>query len=504
MRRARALAIAFVAVLALDLVFIGLLLRPGLVPAAQRQALRLADLAASVTMAAILALLLAELFRSFKAWRDAQARQQRVFDALPNALALWGSDDRLELANADFLRLYAPVASLIVPGVRFEELLRGAVGQGLVPEATGREEAWIAARVAAHRDPAAPLLRRMADGSSRRIAEQRLADGRTLSHSIDVTALVAARADAERDRRRLEDAIEALPAGFELYDADDRMIAVNSVLKSMYPRIADLFGQPLTWEELVRENLRRGGLPDVEADFEAWLQQRRVQRLACGAPRLQELAGGHWVRTYEQRTREGGIVGIRIDVSEVMQQASVLRHLNSRLDAANLELRRIAATDALTGIGNRRTFDERLASAWQGGAPLALLLLDVDHFKRYNDRHGHPAGDAVLRRVAAVLVAAVRAPDDMVARIGGEEFAVLLAHTSEDAAQRCLALLAEADIAHGDSPVAPRITASIGVALRSALPAAAAPAQLIELADTGLYQAKTQGRGRTVVGRLPA
>jgi diguanylate cyclase (GGDEF)-like protein len=505
--RVRGLAIAACVTLGIDLALIGMLLWPGLVPARYRPAARLVDFLLTGLLAALLALLLAEFFRFFKARRESLARQQAIFDAMPTGLALWSLDDRLELANADFGRLYAPVAALVVPGTRFEDLLRAAVRQGLVPEAAGREEAWITQRLDRHRTPGEPLLRQMPDGRWRRIVEQRLADGRLLSYSIDVTDLIAARADVDRTRQRLEDAIDALPAGFELYDADDRLVVTNAQLRAMYPRIADLLDQPLTWEELVRENLRRGGLPDVEQDFEAWLQQRRAQRLAGAAPRVQELAGERWVRTYEHRTREGGIVGVRIDVSEVMRQDRELRRVNAELDAANLELRRVAGTDPLTGIGNRRTFDDRLDRAWASGQPVALLMLDVDHFKRYNDRLGHPAGDGVLRRVAAVLVATLRAPDDLVARIGGEEFAVLINNSEADSAmsmaERCLALLADADIAHPDSPIGPRVTASVGVALRTAMPSDTTPAQFVALADAALYEAKLQGRNRACVAATP-
>jgi diguanylate cyclase (GGDEF)-like protein len=497
-KRFRWLAIAAGAAFGLDLALVGMLLWPGLVPAEHRSALRLADFLMTGLMAALLVLLLLELFRAFKARREASARLQGVFDAMPTGLALWSADDRLELTNADFVRLYAPVAGLLVPGVRFEDLLRSVVQQGLVPEAAGREEAWIARRLELHRNPGEPMLRQLPGGRWRRIVEQRLADGRLLSYSIDVTELVTARADTDLARRRLEDAIEALPAGFELYDANDRLIVTNSLLRTMYPKVADLLGQPLTWEEIVRANRERGGLPEQEEHFETWLERRREQRRSEGPPRVQSLPGNTWIRTYERRTREGGIVGVRIDVSEVMLQDRELRRLNAELDAAVSELRRLAGTDPLTGIANRRTFEERLRAKWDTQEPLALLLLDVDHFKRYNDHHGHPAGDAVLRRVAAVLVATVRSPSDLVARVGGEEFAVLISNTDANSAmstaERCLSLLADADIAHGDSPVGPRVTASIGVAWRNALPRDATPDRFVGLADAALYRAKSQGR----------
>jgi diguanylate cyclase (GGDEF)-like protein len=508
-RLPEAFAVAAVLLFALDLLIVGALWVPGLVPDAQRQSLRTADFILTWGIALLLVAVLLHLARSLRALREVQQRQQALFDAMPTGLALWSADGRLQVMNEDFRRLYAPLSDLLRPGVRFERLMRTAIERGLVPDAAGREEQWLAERIAQHLDPGRPFVRRMPDGRWRRIVEQRLPDGQVLGHSIDITELEQARAEASLARRRLEDAIEALPAGFELFDGEGRLLAANSVLKRMYPLIADLLEQPLGWEQLVRANHARGGLPDPQPDFEGWLAQRGAQRRSNGPPRVQRMADGRWVRTYERTTREGGIVGVRIDVSELMererellQREQELRQLNDRLDRLNVDLRRQAETDPLTGVGNRRAFDRLLADAWATGRPLALLLLDVDHFKRFNDRHGHPAGDAVLRRVAAVLVASLRSRSDTVARIGGEEFAMLLQDTDAASAlitaERSLALLADADIAHADSPIGPRVTASIGVAHRSALPDEAAPARLIELADAGLYAAKAGGRNRAM------
>jgi diguanylate cyclase (GGDEF)-like protein len=508
-RRLRLFAAAAVLLFALELLVAAALWLPGLVPDAQRPSLRTADFVLTWGIAGLLLAVLLHLARSLRALREVQQRQQALFDAMPTGLALWSADGRLQVMNQDFRRLYAPLSDLLHPGVRFDQLMRAAVQRGLVPEAAGHEEQWLAARIAQHLDPGRPLVRLMADGRWRRIVEQRLPDGQVLAHSIDITELEQARAEASLARRRLEDAIEVLPAGFELFDGDDRLLAANSLLKRMYPRIADLLEQPLTWEQLVRANHARGGLPEPQAGFEDWLAQRGAQRRSNGLPRVQMMGDGRWVRTYERSTREGGIVGVRIDVSELMereqallQREQELRQLNQQLDRLNADLRRQAETDPLTGVANRRAFDRLLAEAWAAGRPLALLLLDIDHFKRFNDCHGHPAGDAVLRRVAAVLVASLRSPSDVVARIGGEEFAMLLQDTDAvpalATAERSLALLADADIAHGDSPIGPKVTASIGVAHRSALPDDAAPTRLIELADAGLYEAKAAGRNRAL------
>ena len=135
-------------------------------------------------------------------------------------------------------------------------------------------------------------MRRMPDGSSRRIAELRLPDGGVLAHIVDVSEMVAkeeaiqaARRDAEqaqqevaRSRQRLEDAIEALPAGFELYDADDRLIMVNGMNVQMYPQLADLAEQRPTFEQVVRTNMERGGLPFLETpeELSAWVERDRT------------------------------------------------------------------------------------------------------------------------------------------------------------------------------------------------------------------------------------
>lgn len=160
-------------------------------------------------------------------------------------------------------------------------------------------------------------------------------------------------------------------------------------------------------------------------------------------------------------------------------------------------LESIANQDALTGTANRRALNAYLAAIWQQKTPLALMMIDVDYFKRYNDRYGHQAGDECLSSVAQVLKMAVRAEGDLVARYGGEEFVVVLpgvslAHATA-IAERILQKIREAGLPHAASAVASEVTVSIGiVASDGTVPIET----LIARADSALYQAKNKGRNQ--------
>ena len=164
-----------------------------------------------------------------------------------------------------------------------------------------------------------------------------------------------------------------------------------------------------------------------------------------------------------------------------------------------------AMQDGLTGIHNRRRFDEHLQRVWgqsvRDRKPIALLLADIDHFKPYNDRYGHQAGDEAMKAVAGVLSRFARRPLDLAARYGGEEFGIILFDTKREQAERIAEEILEAvrqlGIAHQDSSAAPVLTISFGVAC--VVPAARRSwAGLIQLADQALYAAKDGGRNRAV------
>lgn len=172
-------------------------------------------------------------------------------------------------------------------------------------------------------------------------------------------------------------------------------------------------------------------------------------------------------------------------------------------------LRQWVYIDGLTGVHNRRHFDERLAAEWgraaRNNTALSVVLLDVDFFKRYNDRYGHQAGDECLRKIAATLKEGLRRPTDLVARYGGEEFVCLLPDTDPRGAVQLAERLGQQvfarQIEHADSSVAPVVTVSLGVCCKSD-GAVGSAAALLRGADAQLYIAKERGRNRTCWAEL--
>lgn len=203
----------------------------------------------------------------------------------------------------------------------------------------------------------------------------------------------------------------------------------------------------------------------------------------------------------------GAVDYITKPVTLPVMRARVRAHLELKLARDTLERR--ALVDGLTGLANRRRFDEFLEQEWRraarGQTSLALVMLDVDFFKRYNDYYGHLAGDECLRQVAGVLRAALQRPADLAARYGGEEFACLLPETDAEGAARVAdriqSGLAAQRLPHANSPTAAWVTVSQGVAVQ--WPAASQTALgLVQAADQWLYAAKSSGRNRIVTAPL--
>ncbi len=239
-------------------------------------------------------------------------------------------------------------------------------------------------------------------------------------------------------------------------------------------------------------------LPEVQAIVDAMKRGEKEEARLIYRNRHRQ-NGEIWLESTMRVTRKDGgrvdgVVAISRDVTEH-------KKLKTRLETLAIE-------DSLTGLANRRRFDECLKEEWarayRDRTSLALLMIDVDHFKAYNDQYGHPAGDACLRLIAKIIAVEARRPGDLAARYGGEEFAMLLPNI--DAAgcarvgERIRTAIHEAGLAHGSNPAAECVTASLGGAVcRPAFERTAGVAALIEAADQALYAAKAAGRDRLVM-----
>ncbi len=322
-----------------------------------------------------------------------RAHWQQVFDALDIGLLVFDADDRVRQWNVDYERLYPALDGQIRAGQSFEDMLRIAIARGAVPEARGHEDAWVAERVTRHRRPQAPILRRMHDGRWRRITERYLPDGGMVSYSIDVTELVeqghalqAAQQEAAAAKARLQDAIEILPAGVELYDADDRLLLANRHMRAMFPKVVDLLDRHPTFEQIVRANHAAGALPNLPSDIDTWIAHRlATRRAAQGAEHVLHV-DGRWLRVVEQRTRDGGLIGVRVDISAEMAEREAAqgarRQLEDAIDALPDGFALYDRDDRLVLCNERyRTLYRESAPALQPGARFEDVL-------RYGLAHG--------------------------------------------------------------------------------------------------------------------
>jgi diguanylate cyclase (GGDEF)-like protein len=180
--------------------------------------------------------------------------------------------------------------------------------------------------------------------------------------------------------------------------------------------------------------------------------------------------------------------------------------LQQRFEESRLAQQRISGRDGLTGVANRRLFDETFAREWgraqRAGASLALLMADIDHFKKHNDQYGHQAGDDCLKQVAAALAAAARRAGDLVARYGGEEFAVLLpgmdVASAAALAERMRKAVEAIRLPYVEATATRHVGVSIGVA--AVVPGGSLrPEALVSAADEALYRAKAVGRNQVIV-----
>jgi len=267
---------------------------------------------------------------------------------------------------------------------------------------------------------------------------------------------------------------------------------------------SDVFDYPVMQRFGIAAEALPAGARIINKPVSAWERYRDEILLVLALLLLQSLLIGGLVRSMLGRRR-----ALRALAEERALLEQHVRERTLALEAANTQLATLSFTDGLTQLPNRRRFDETLAAEFarhrRSGVPLSLIMLDIDHFKAFNDTYGHVAGDECLREVGAAMARLVSRSSDLAARFGGEEFAVILPDTeapgAAQLAERLRAGIEALRIPHTNSLVAPCVTVSLGVV--TVLPAKLSNAlEALSLADALLYRAKSGGRNRVVAHAL--
>jgi diguanylate cyclase (GGDEF)-like protein/PAS domain S-box-containing protein len=312
--------------------------------------------------------------------------------------------------------------------------------------------------------------------------------------------LLRKRVEAEKAKseKRLKLALESANEGLWDYAPIEGHIYYSPRWFSMLGYVAGEFPDTLeTWSTLTHPE----ELSMLEETLGA-LSDGRKEKFDIEIRMLARSGRWHWLQVRGRTVAFGNdgkaerIIGTLIDISKFKQ-------IEMALQKANDELQRLAVLDDLTQIANRRRFEDRLAQEWRRGqrdhGNLSVIICDIDYFKYYNDTYGHVKGDEALHAVAQAISAALKRPMDLVARFGGEEFAIILPNTDIVGAHRVAvevkAAILSLAIEHKTSEINPKITLSFGVA--SLVPSSELTAKvLVKAADRALYRAKLKGRDR--------
>jgi PAS domain S-box-containing protein len=279
-----------------------------------------------------------------RAEQAAEAAKSQLLDAIESiseGFVLFDSEDRYVLINSRYRDLFPKGTERFSPGITFEAMMRGGVALGIY-DIRCDPEMWIRRCLEWHQACDQPLERQLADGRWIRLTERRTRDGGIVGIRTDITAIKVAEEALKAAQGQLLDAIESMSEGFALFDHDDRYVVTNSRYREMYPDRADLFAPGTRYEDMLRISAERG-LQDLgDKDLDTWLQRELAWHRACGEQRERQLRDGRWLRVVERRTPDGGIVGIRTDITAIKTAEAKLVQKVADLEAAHERLERLS------------------------------------------------------------------------------------------------------------------------------------------------------------------
>ncbi|MGV3548731.1 diguanylate cyclase [Rhizobium sp.] len=318
----------------------------------------------------------------------------------------------------------------------------------------------------------------------------------------DITKQRALENELRESKNMLAHAMAGMSDGFAMFDKHGTLVFCNEQYRDAFPMSRNARVPGANIRDIIRRAAETGERKDnPKRPVEQWLEAA-----AAGLHRNKdedvELCNGDWLSIRTRLAEDGTAMVMVSDITSTKQAEVALR-------IAAEQLRNLADTDGLTGVMNRRAFDEAFireaARCARETAPLSVLMIDIDWFKAYNDTYGHPAGDECLRKISRCLLDTVKRPADTIARYGGEEFVMLLPDTdlagARAVADRFAAELETLSMPHSGSPLG-TVTASIGVATGQGHGLRTGFSQLLSAADGALYRAKAEGRNRVAEGAL--
>jgi diguanylate cyclase (GGDEF)-like protein/PAS domain S-box-containing protein len=395
-----------------------------------------------------------------------------AIDVLPEGIVFLDRDGRYLLWNQSYAEIYQKSADLFAPGARLADTLRIGVERGDYPEAIGREEEWLAARLALLDNPGTRHEQWLSDGRCIMVEERNTADGGTIGLRIDVTEM-------KRREESFRLLFEGNPAPMFVYDPDSETVRSFNDAARAHFRLADedtlgmLASRLFAEDDWAQARLALSG--DLPVRDRIWKQRR-----ADGSA-LESIL-------FTRDTGFAGNAGTIVCVFDVTERRR-----------AEAKIAHMARHDALTGLANRTQCREALGALLRDqAASVGLLVVDLDHFKIVNDTYGHLVGDKLLEHVAARMVATAPA-GSLAARLGGDEFAVVLPANLAmpdiiSAAVGIVAAMREPFVVDDHRLF---IGATVGVA--AAPVHAGDPETLIRFADLALYSAKADQRGTVVL-----